>query len=181
MFLGTNYLGDQQSYRKQLEKIVQRLAPMPVVLLTVTEFAENRREVNDAITLVATEFPNVHLLDWGAIAAADADNDPARRRPSLDQQRANDVGLERRHSAGPGTGATGQLPEHPVHQRQWRQRERQRHSAAEEGRCHQHHRQDAADSRRCHADNQSPHVPTDPAGHAAAYSAAADQPPPPRR
>jgi hypothetical protein len=72
VFLGTNYLGDQQSYRKQLEKIVQRLAPAPVVLLTITEFADNRREVNDAITLVATEFSNVRMLDWGAIAAADA-------------------------------------------------------------------------------------------------------------
>ena len=58
VFLGTNYLGDQQSYRKQLEKIVQRLSPMPVVLLTVTNFAENRQEVNDVISLVATEFSN---------------------------------------------------------------------------------------------------------------------------
>ena len=71
VFLGTNYLGDQASYRKQLEKIVQRLSPMPVVLLTVTNFAENRQEVNDVITLVATEFPNVHVIDWGAIAGAD--------------------------------------------------------------------------------------------------------------
>ncbi|MBK5330432.1 MAG: hypothetical protein JJD93_00575, partial [Ilumatobacteraceae bacterium] len=73
VFLGSNYLGDQESYRKQLEKIVQRLSPSPVVLLTVTEFEDNRREVNDAITLVSAEFPNVHLLDWGSIAAANAD------------------------------------------------------------------------------------------------------------
>jgi len=73
VFLGSNYLGDQESYRKQLEKIVQRLSPTPVVLLTVTEFEDNRREVNDAITLVTAEFPNVHLLDWGSIAAANAD------------------------------------------------------------------------------------------------------------
>ncbi len=72
VFLGTNYHGDQQSYLRQLERIVQRLAPAPVVLLTVTEFEESRREVNDAITLVTAEFANVHLLDWGAIAAADA-------------------------------------------------------------------------------------------------------------
>jgi hypothetical protein len=72
VFLGSNYLGDQESYRKQLEKIVQRLAPTPVVVLTVTEFEDNRREVNDAIALVGAEFPNVHLLDWGSIAAADA-------------------------------------------------------------------------------------------------------------
>jgi lysophospholipase L1-like esterase len=73
VFLGSNYLGDQESYRRQLERIVQRLSPSPVVLLTVTEFEDNRREVNDAITLVSAEFPNVHLLDWGAIASANAD------------------------------------------------------------------------------------------------------------
>jgi hypothetical protein len=73
VFLGTNYMGNQQSYQKQLEKIVQRLAPTPVVLLTITEFAENRRQVNDAITLVSSEFPTVHILDWGAMAAAGAD------------------------------------------------------------------------------------------------------------
>ncbi len=28
--------------------------------------------MNDAITLVSAEFPNVHVLDWGSIAAADA-------------------------------------------------------------------------------------------------------------
>ena len=74
VFLGSNYLGDQESYRKQLERIVQRLSPTPVVLLTVTEFEDNRREVNDAITLVSAEFPNVHLLDWGSIAAANAES-----------------------------------------------------------------------------------------------------------
>ena len=72
VFLGSNYLGDQLAYRKQLEKIVQRLSPMPVVLLTVTLFEDSRQEVNDAITLVSAEFPNVHVLDWGSIAAADA-------------------------------------------------------------------------------------------------------------
>jgi hypothetical protein len=71
VFLGTNYLGNQQSYRTQLEKIVQRLSPMPVVLLTVTNFAENRQEVNDVITLVATEYANVRVIDWGSIAGAD--------------------------------------------------------------------------------------------------------------
>ena len=72
VFLGTNYLGDQQSYFKQLEKIVKRLSPTPVLLLTVTLFADNRQQVNDAITLVSSEYPNVHVVDWGAIATADA-------------------------------------------------------------------------------------------------------------
>src|SRR3954447_8847697 len=72
VFLGSNYLGDQESYKKQLEEIVQRLSPIPVVLLTVTLFDDSRQQVNDAITVVAAEFPNVRVLDWGSIAAADA-------------------------------------------------------------------------------------------------------------
>ncbi|MEO7370695.1 MAG: hypothetical protein ABIZ69_07530, partial [Ilumatobacteraceae bacterium] len=71
VFLGSNYLGDQQAYRKQLEKIIERLSPIPIVLLTVTLFDESRQQVNDAITLVGAEFPNVHLLDWSSIAGAD--------------------------------------------------------------------------------------------------------------
>lgn len=70
VFLGTNYLGDQLAYRKQLEKIVERLSPSPVVLLTVTLFDTTRREVNDAITLVSAQFPNVRVVDWGSIASA---------------------------------------------------------------------------------------------------------------
>jgi GDSL-like Lipase/Acylhydrolase family len=73
IFLGTNYGGDQQKYRQQLEKLVQRVAPTPVVLLTITEFEDNRRQVNDVIALVKAQFPNVHVVDWSNIAAADAD------------------------------------------------------------------------------------------------------------
>jgi hypothetical protein len=72
VFLGSNYMGDQLAYRKQLERIVQRLSPRPVVLLTITLFEDSRQEVNDAVMLVSAEFPNVHVLDWGSIAAADA-------------------------------------------------------------------------------------------------------------
>ena len=104
VFLGSNYLGDQESYRKQLEKIVQRLSPSPVVLLTVTEFEDSRREVNDAITLVSAEFPNVHVLDWGSIAAADADDDLARRRLAPDQRWARRAGVDRRRRDGQGAG-----------------------------------------------------------------------------
>jgi hypothetical protein len=72
VFLGTNYGGKQEIYQKYLEKIVERLAPIPVMVLTVTEFAANRHEVNDAILAVAATHPNVYVIDWGAIAAADA-------------------------------------------------------------------------------------------------------------
>jgi hypothetical protein len=37
-------------------------------------FEDSRQEVNDAITLVGAEFPNVRIVDWSSIAAADAAN-----------------------------------------------------------------------------------------------------------
>ena len=140
VFLGTNYLGDQQAYRKQLEKIVQRLSPSPVVLLTVTLFAESRREVNDAITLVGAEFPNVRVLDWGSIAAADATT-ILRDAASPHQRRAVGVGIDRCRSDGRGAGAGRQMPQHVVQQRFGRQRQWQRHAVEEQGRWHPDNRQ----------------------------------------
>jgi Fe-S-cluster containining protein len=84
-------------------------------------------------------------------------NDLARRRHSLDQQRPSDTGLDRRHGPGSGTSATGRLPQHAVHQRQRRKRERQRHPATDSCRRHQHHGQD--DGRRWHADKQAAVAP----------------------
>jgi hypothetical protein len=72
VFLGSNYLGDQEAYRKQLEKIVQRLSPIPVVLLTVTLFDDSPPTGQRRDHARQREFPNVHVLDWGSIAAADA-------------------------------------------------------------------------------------------------------------
>jgi lysophospholipase L1-like esterase len=66
VLLGNNYRGDQQQYFEQMAELAQRLAPRPVVLLTVTEFIENRREVNDAIRFLAAEVDNVRVVDWAA-------------------------------------------------------------------------------------------------------------------
>ena len=71
ILLGNNYGGDQDVYRTQLEKMVTRLSPGPVVLLTVTEFTESRVEVNDVIREMAAKYANVHLVDW-AQASADS-------------------------------------------------------------------------------------------------------------
>ena len=117
VFLGTNYLGDQTSYRTQLEKIVQRLSPSPVVLLTVTLFEDTRREVNDAITLVSAQFPNVHVLDWGSIAAADAAKILRGDGHHLTNDGRLAVGVDRRRRDGQGTGRPRQVPQHIVQQR----------------------------------------------------------------
>ena len=71
VLLGNNYRGDQAEYRDKLEKIVQRLSPRPVVLLTVSEFTASRQQVNEVIFEMADKYPNVLIVDWAATTAAD--------------------------------------------------------------------------------------------------------------
>jgi hypothetical protein len=62
--LGSNYGGDQQQFREQLEETIVRVSPRPVVLVTVTEFEESRAEVNDVHRLMDATYDNVVATDW---------------------------------------------------------------------------------------------------------------------
>lgn len=68
VFLGSNYRGDPFAYAVELEEILDRLAPRPTVLFTVTEYRSNYAAVNDVIRGLAEEYDNVTLLDWQQIA-----------------------------------------------------------------------------------------------------------------
>ena len=68
VFLGTNYEGNKDSYAKQMRKIVSKLAPRPVLLVTTSLFRNTQREVNAAINVVAGESDNVSVLDWETIS-----------------------------------------------------------------------------------------------------------------
>ena len=71
VLLGNNYNGDQAAYLLQLDRIIQRLSPSLVVLMTVSEFTESRLEVNEVIFDMAEKYDNVLIVDWGATTAAD--------------------------------------------------------------------------------------------------------------
>lgn len=71
ILLGNNYLRDQDVFRAGLERMVQRISPQPVVLLTVSEFEPSRLEVNEVIFELAGIYDNVLIVDWGATTAAD--------------------------------------------------------------------------------------------------------------
>lgn len=71
ILLGNNYRDDQARYREELERMVQRLSPNPVVLLTVSEFTPSRAQVNQVIFDLAELYANVLIVDWGATTAAD--------------------------------------------------------------------------------------------------------------
>jgi len=70
ILLGNNYGDNQDVYRKYLDAMVARLSPQPVVLLTVTEFKPSRLQVNQVVFEMAQKYPNVVVLDWAAVTAA---------------------------------------------------------------------------------------------------------------
>ena len=73
MFFGSNYRESPTSFRSTLESLIDDLSPRPVLLLTVTEFRQSRKEVNYIIHDVGAQNTNVHILDWARITAAEPD------------------------------------------------------------------------------------------------------------
>jgi hypothetical protein len=59
VFLGTNYRGNAVQYEAELVEILDRLAPRPVVLFTVTEYRSNYVEVNEVVNRLGAERDNV--------------------------------------------------------------------------------------------------------------------------
>ncbi|MBI4884922.1 MAG: hypothetical protein HY826_12795 [Actinobacteria bacterium] len=70
VLLGNNYGGDPVVYRQYLERLLERLAPRPTVLLTVSEFEAEQLEVNAVIFEMATLHDNVVVVDWAAVTGA---------------------------------------------------------------------------------------------------------------
>ena len=70
VFLGSNYGGDALVYAIELTEILDRLAPRPVVLFTVTEYRPNYVDVNEVVKRLGAERDNVTVLDWKSISDA---------------------------------------------------------------------------------------------------------------
>ena len=68
VFLGSNYDGDKENYDTKMRVILDRLAPRPTLLFTVTEYRPNYSDVTAVINDLAAEYPNVTLIDWAAAA-----------------------------------------------------------------------------------------------------------------
>ena len=68
VFLGTNYWRDQDQYETDLVKILDRLEPRPTVLLSVSEWRSDQREVNEVIAEQVLARDNVWFVDWKSIS-----------------------------------------------------------------------------------------------------------------
>ena len=72
VMLGSNYGRDPVAYGAELDRLLDELAAMPVVLVNVTEFKPDRLEVNYVIQAEAKRHENVRVVDW-ASRTRDAD------------------------------------------------------------------------------------------------------------
>ncbi len=68
LFLGSNYNGDQDNYDAAMRTILDRIAPRPALLYTVTEFRPDYTEVAEVIAQLAIDYPNVTVIDWKTAA-----------------------------------------------------------------------------------------------------------------
>ena len=70
VFLGTNYGNDENAYLRDLNRIVTELGDIPIVLVTVSEYRDEVREVNQVVTTMPEVYDNISIVDWRAITAA---------------------------------------------------------------------------------------------------------------
>ena len=68
LFLGTNYGKKQDVYKEYLDKILDELAPRPVIILTATEYKPFMQEVNAVIEEQVRTRDNLWLVDWREIS-----------------------------------------------------------------------------------------------------------------
>ena len=68
VFLGSNYGSDEVKYEAELARILDRLAPRPTLLLTVTEYRPDYVEVNEVVNRLGADRDNVTVLDWKTIS-----------------------------------------------------------------------------------------------------------------
>ena len=71
IMLGNNYDGDAPAFGADLEGVLDELAPRPVVLLSVTQFEQDRAEVNYILREQAAQRPNVRVVEWSERTADD--------------------------------------------------------------------------------------------------------------
>lgn len=84
VFLGTNFNGNFENYRSDLDRILTSLAPRPTLVLTTSLFRDVQQQINSVIQSVADNHPHVRILDWTTISAYDGVLSPDRVHPSVD-------------------------------------------------------------------------------------------------
>ena len=109
VFLGSNYGGDEARYEAELRRILDRLAPRPTLLFTVTEYRPNYSEVNEVVRRAGRGVRQRHDRRLGSDLG---DARRAERRPAPpDRNRAGGARPGGGRCAGPGLDRRGRMLE----------------------------------------------------------------------
>lgn len=73
VFLGTNPSGDANEFMKQLNRIILDFGDVPVALVTISEYRDTVRPINDVIEAMPDVYDNVSVIDWNALTDGRAD------------------------------------------------------------------------------------------------------------
>lgn len=71
VMLGNNYDGEPQAFADELDRLLDELEPLSVVLVNVTRFEPEQDEVNYVLAATADEREGVRLLDWATRTSED--------------------------------------------------------------------------------------------------------------
>ena len=103
--LGTNDGGNPTTYASRVDAVMKALDGVPyVVWLTIHEARSYYKSDNDVLRQKATQYPNMRIADWNAVANATPERDGERRPPPQRDRRGGDgqarAQHDRRHLRG---------------------------------------------------------------------------------
>lgn len=68
IFLGNNFGGDVDAFTEDLIDYIERLAPRPTLVYTLTEVDDGQAELNEMIRALPRTHPEVFVVDWAQLA-----------------------------------------------------------------------------------------------------------------
>ena len=73
VMFGNHFDGDLVAYRLELDALLTALSPRPIILYTLAEDDTFQPDINEVLRAVPSTHPNVVVLDWAEIVAAEPD------------------------------------------------------------------------------------------------------------
>jgi len=73
VMLGNNYRGDYDDFTTRYDALLERLAPRPTVVVTLTETVADHSRINAWLRWRSYFRPNVVVVDWAEVTASDPD------------------------------------------------------------------------------------------------------------
>jgi hypothetical protein len=86
VMLGNQFDGDLAAFTRRLETLLQRLAPRPTIVFTLSELDDDAAAINEIIRALPGSFRNVVVVDWAEATEANPELLADQNRPQLTGQ-----------------------------------------------------------------------------------------------